>query len=505
MPHTPHPLHQEVHTALKHYDNLGRLETNALTSLYAIWPLPADHWHKSLAAPRRGIALRRFIDSALDQLAMRLPDEHALLVDKYRYKKANLTLQTDYNIARATLHNRLNDAVDAFAAEIATLDELATTTARQRLAAQTAFLPGYAPDTIVGLDALLDTFLAALRQRLSQPRTPILITGLGGIGKTTLLDTGLRLWLLQEAPSVAGVLYVRVATADRSQMKSSADILNAILIQLSVQLDTPLVDPATPSAGLSRLAAHLTTRENAGVYRYVIVLDDIETMMEHEVALRLAEAMSGTAIVILASRQNPEFPKIRSTVVRVQELNKRASAALVRAIRATADIPMPPFAPADVNRIVTTVGGHPLALGLVVAQVGLGRLTLDQVLIGLRETGVLAEQLYDHIYERSWSLLSDLAKKVLAWFTNFPTAGVTSEALQVLKTISDDGSTRMIERAIGELSILNLLQRTTRPREGLALHRLTYEFVEYKTARRTAEHEVVEEIPNPNDDFFFAE
>ena len=52
---------------------------------------------------------------------------------------------------------------------------------------------------------------------------------------------------------------------------------------------------------------------------------------------------------------------------------------------------------------------------------------LDEVLseayAGLREAGGLAGQLlYDHIYERSWALLSDFARQVLRWFTNFPTS-----------------------------------------------------------------------------------
>lgn len=506
MSTTSHPLHHAVHMALKHYDNVVQLEHNALTSLYALWPLPAEHWDQSLAAPRRGIALRRLLDDALTQLAIRRPADYALLVDKYRHKKANSLLQSEYTIAKATLHHRLSDAVDALAAEIAILDEAAATRTKQRLAAQTAFLPGYAPETIVGLDALLDTLLAALRQRVHHPRTPILITGLGGIGKTTLLDAGLRLWLLQEAPTVAGVLYVRVATGDRLPAQTPLTILNPVLVQLAVQLEAepPFVDPAAPESGLARLAAYLAARRHAGTHRYIIVLDDIETMAEHEAALRFAQAISDNAIVLLASRQNPDFPMVRSTVVRVQELNKRASATLVRAVRAHINPDVPPLAPQEVKQIVATVGGHPLALGLVVAQVGLGRLTLAEVLAGLREDGSLSSHLYEHIYERAWALLSELARKVLGWFTNFPTAGVTAEAVRTLIALSnDDSSKRMIERAIGELSVLNLLQRTLYPREGFALHRLTYEFVEYKTARRLFVPPMISELPN-DDDFFFA-
>ncbi len=500
------PMRQAVHTALRQYDNLARLERNSLTSLSALWPLPADHWHESLSAPRKGIALRRLLTDVLNAMPPRLATERTLLVEKYIHKIPNGTLQHQYGISRAEFHRRLNAALDALAAELAMRDAAAVSTP-QRLAVQTAFLPGYAPDMIVGLDDLLDTFVHALRQRLSQPRTPILITGLGGIGKTTLLDSGLRLWLMQEAPPVAGVLYGRVAGGDARFERRPAEILNSILQQLSVQLGKALVDPLSAAGGLTRLAAHLATRQNEGDPRYVIVLDDIESRAEHEAGLEFAKALSGNAIVVLASRQEPELTAVRGTVVRVQELNKRAAATLVRGIRATTNPPLPPFTPVEVKQIVHTVGGHPLALGLVVAQAGLGRLTLAEVLDGLREAGGLAGQLlYDHIYERSWALLSDFARQVLRWFTNFPTSGVTAQGLDALATAAGDtASTRQVERAVGELLTLNLLQRTTPPRAGFALHRLTYQFVEYKAARRPLTGAAIDGQDDEDDDIFFAD
>lgn len=503
----PHPLRKAVHTALRQYDNLTLLERNALTSLYALWPLPADHWHQSLSAPRKGIALRRLLDNALAQLAERLPADHAFLVEKYIHKTSNLDLQQTQILSKANLQRRRNDALDALATEIAVLDTIATENARRRLTTQTVFLPGYAPDTIVGLDTLLDTFLGYLRQRLRQPRTPILITGLGGIGKTTLVDTGLRLWFLQEAPPIAGVLYVRVATGDLQRTGVSSEILTTILVQLGVQLNTPLVDPLAPTAGLTRLTALLAARYQSSGQRYVIVLDDIESAGEHAIGVQIAQAVSGMALVVLASRHAPELPTVRGAVVRVQELSKAASARLVRVVRATADPPLPPLTPDETKQIVKTVGGHPLALGLVVAQVGLGRLTLDDVLEGLVGAGGLAERLYDHIYERSWALLSSFAQKVLEWFTNFPTSGVTLEGLEALKIrAGDTATTRMIEQAMGELLTLNLLQRTTQPHVGFALHRLTYQFVEYKTARRGSGYDLPDAPSDDDDDtIFFAD
>jgi hypothetical protein len=497
----PHPLRQAVHTALKQYDDVALLERNTLTTLYALWPLPADHWHDSLAAPRRGIALRRLIDRALERLAARLPAEHALLVEKYLHKIPTSTLKNTYTMSKAEVYRDLNAAMDALATEIAMLDAGAAPLVQQRLATQTAFLPGFATDTIVGLDALLDTFLGHLRQRLRQNRTPILITGLGGIGKTTLIDTGLRLWLQQESPAVAGCLYVRVANGDRSRTRTPEESLNAILLQLSVQLDKPLLDPNTPGMGLARLVSHLAAQQREGEERFIIILDDIESEAEHEAGVQFAQAVGGVAIVILASRQNPEHPTMRGSVVEVRELDKRASAKLVRTLRTTTDPDLAPLSAPEVRRIVTTVGGHPLALRLVVAQVGRGRLTLNQVLAGLRRTETFTKQLYDHIYERSWALLSPLACQVLAWFTNYPTAGVTREALNSLKTMVGEGASwRTVERAVGELMVLNLLQRTTRPQEGFALHRLTYEFVEYKTNRRPLAYDDVEISLDHRDD-----
>ena len=110
---SPHPLREEVRAALVQ-ENVLALEQSPLTSLHALWPLPAPNWHESLAAPRHGMALRGLIERAMAQLAHTQPEEHALLVGTYfTFPKLTIKEMSDrLSISKAHYYRELPDALD---------------------------------------------------------------------------------------------------------------------------------------------------------------------------------------------------------------------------------------------------------------------------------------------------------------------------------------------------------------------------------------------------------
>jgi hypothetical protein len=64
------------------------------------------------------------------------------------------------------------------------------------------------------------------------------------------------------------------------------------------------------------------------------------------------------------------------------------------------------------TNIYTTIGGLPLAIRLVTAQIG--RLSLAAILDGLHQArDQMPETMYVYIYRRTWQLLSDSARHLL--------------------------------------------------------------------------------------------
>lgn len=130
------------------------------------------------------------------------------------------------------------------------------------------------------------------------------------------------------------------------------------------------------------------------------------------------------------------------------------------------------------GRIYQKVGGNPLALKLVVAQ--MGKLPVDLVLAGFDAISRTTQELFDHIYETSWRLLSWSAQQALLGMFVLPPSGATWEGIRM--AVAADGSApddAVLERVVEELASLNLIQvgHSSSHPPIYSLHRLTYSFL----------------------------
>jgi hypothetical protein len=129
------------------------------------------------------------------------------------------------------------------------------------------------------------------------------------------------------------------------------------------------------------------------------------------------------------------------------------------------------------SQIYQQVGGHPLALKLVVRQAS--RMPIMSVLSALHQESPLAEELYSQVYTPSWLLLSDLSRHALSRLVRLPIEGASWEQLHSITSICNDAA---LSRVVNELTSLNLLQVSISATQEYTyfLHRLTYRFLEYQ-------------------------
>jgi hypothetical protein len=206
---------------------------------------------------------------------------------------------------------------------------------------------------------------------------------------------------------------------------------------------------------------------------HLVVVDNLETMADYRALAPRLHPLAGPSRFLLTSRYSlREYPFIYA--IPVPLLSRGDSLMLLRyelgrGGRQNAD------APAEaLDAVYQVVGGQPLALKLIAAQ--LGRLPLVQVVDDLRSArGQAAQALYSFIYRRTWTLLDEAARQLLM---NMLLTSPSGEDIEWLRLTSGLAAERL-EGAIEQLSDLSLLQ-VTGPLEHpfYRLHRLTVTFLQ---------------------------
>jgi len=310
------------------------------------------------------------------------------------------------------------------------------------------FLPNKSYRTLVGREPLVSEALAALQDR--QGRWIVTIDGMGGIGKTALarevVAQALKLQLFERAVWVSAAAdsdlgsftAPRAGTAEQHHTMLTLDgVFNTIALQLGLPGLTQLSE--TEKAWRIQL---LLRRQ-----RLLVVLDNLETAAQPQALLvdRLY-TMLNPSKALCTSRQ-----RFLGNVyaIHLDGLREPAATQFIREEAQERRLFSLATAPDEVmTQISITTGGSPLALKLVVGQ--LGYLPLQTVLTHLREARSVSSvipntqetQLYHAIYAPSWHLLSVTGQQLLIAMSLFaPGVGVS---LSVMTTVSGLRETEVI-------------------------------------------------------------
>lgn len=313
-----------------------------------------------------------------------------------------------------------------------------------------------------------DEAQSQLRTQVLSPDEPwlIAITGIGGIGKTSLADRVTRQTLA--AFRFPRVFWLRMETGGMGVRGSPKLTVEKLMFDLSERLSLGVAERLSPAARENRIRSQLKECPT------LVIVDNLEDAADVDELLPRLRYLAEPSKFILTTRSRPDG---QTAVYNLSlgELSLADAEALVRhQARCIGLASLAAASSADIERIYAAAGGNPLALKLVVGLVD--RFSLVDVLRDLAH-GQISEtdRMYRRIYERAWAALSSDAQALLQ---AMPLVGrSTGGDLAQLQAISNLPA-EVVLPAVDELVRRNLLEsRGTIWERRYGIHRLTETFL----------------------------
>lgn len=336
---------------------------------------------------------------------------------------------------------------------------------RQQTSHRQRHLPPATHHHLFGVKSLL----AQIRQwAMDEAAFPMLsLEGIGGIGKTTAARAAAQ--ELAAQANWADIFWVSAQQQDLDlQHGRVRPLANA------PTLTTDIVNRLADQMGYAHLAG-LSTAEKLQKLRpacqsnpYLIIIDNLETLADlDDLVPHLTPLAQPTRFLLTSRHALSHYGFVQA--VPVPNLLYEDSYALVQSelARRPRDFQL---APAAMKRIYDLVGGLPLALKLLAAQ--LGKLPLEELLHQLVHSSRM--EMYSFIYRRSWASLSEEARQLLVSLHDVSADGADLAWIEFMADLSPDA----FAPALAQLIDYSLLETDGNVHQPLyRLHRLTTTFL----------------------------
>ncbi len=459
----PADLDQRVHQALTEWYSAAP-DPGPLAGLAVVQQAQASGGWAARRAANHVLtaALRRLEDSA--------PVDADLLRRRFVEEQTVFAAARALDMADSTFYKRQRQAIANLAS---VLGDMETAARSQRSAAAALRLPWIDHGRLFGIEALL----RQIRDLLTAAEPPawiLMLTGLGGQGKTTvarsaleqIVQGGAEAWDVgwvsaqQQSFHPSGVirpLHAPALTAD--------DLLLALAAQL-LPADAR-VAPFTSQRALAALQAHLRLTP------HLVVIDNLETLVDVEALLPTLRRLANPSRFLLTSRK--ALPGEHDVYhLPVPELEEPDALALLRFEAGTRNMQaISQAGDADLRPIYETVGGNPLALKLIIGQLYV--LPLPQVVDNLRQArGQKISDLYRYVYWQAWNQLDADAQDVLLGMPVFAQDGADLASIERISEVKGGRLGQALER-LAHLSLINVAGDLWTRR--YSIHRLTETFL----------------------------
>lgn len=387
-------------------------------------------------------------------------------------------IATALNMAEGTVYNKQSEAITRLAEILYTLEE------RERHDYQCALAARLQPPSNTNLVGIAER-LTQLVDLLCTPDAPwiIALAGLGGIGKTTLADAVARAaigrdffddigWVTAKQQLFSAHAGLQAPGQTTGQPALSAETLIRTLVSQLL--------PETTGAGAMTLAQLQTLLCSRLSQRpHLIIIDNLETLTDVATLLATLRDLANPTKFLLTSRVSL-FSEPDIYHYPVPELTGALTLHLVRQEARLRNLPdLLTASDADLQPIVETVGGNPLAIRLVVGQTHVH--ALEVILGNLRAArGQTAEQFYSYIYRQGWDALDETARRVLLVMPLVSSLGGTLEHVSKVSQL-DTGA---VADALSHLVRLNLVEsRGDLKSRRYTIHNLTATFLHEQVIR----------------------
>lgn len=450
-------LQTAVLEALQSWSNLNGNETNLLTDLLLV--RQARQIIGSDMPPAQRLATNQVLFEAIEALKKQDQTSAQILSQRFIDNETILMVAHRHGLSEDQVKRRQRLAIRSLAQIIEEQEEKLRREHAESLLRQ---LPPAGYDQLFGMQPAK----AELVQKVSQPDAPwiVSVVGLGGIGKTSLVDTAVRQMIEQHA--FDDVLWVRdEPDADPDHAPE------ATWSRLVAKLTEHFCPDAQENIPLQQQAAQL--RHTLRHRQALIVIDNLERNSDVAYLSEQLLAFVNPSKFLLTSRVRlpasgsvfslflPELPMADC----LQLIRHQAVASGLEELATAGDEVL--------QQILKVTGGNPLAIKLVVGLATV--LPLPEILVDLVEAKSLEiEQMYRNIYWAAWRMLSENAQLLLEMMPMAAGVGAKPEQLMAVSGLEKG----QLWPAITELVNRSLLEvRGTIWERRYGIHQLTDSFL----------------------------
>jgi hypothetical protein len=452
-------LNTAVHAALNAWNQIEGTAQDRLEQLLLVQERRAA-MTEDLPVTLR-LATNDVLHTCLEELALHDQTSANILTWRYLDGETVQAVANRVHLGRDQFMRRQRRAISALT-QIILDKELATRAARAREIESLLVPPSY--DQLFGVNDALQKLAALLLS--PEPPWVVTLTGIGGIGKSSLANATVRqvirhfhydhiIWLsLDPQPA-------------EDQNLPAAPLSYADLMAQLAPLVSPHIGPQTPPQ-----QRDLALQQLLKAFPHLVIIDNLEVATDSQLLTHLHN-LANPSKFLLTSRVRP-FSQVGAFNFPIRELPAADAIDLMRHQAQT--IGQRQLAQADDALLATIyerVGGNPLAIKLIV---GLTHdLSLPQIIEELTQVHLQeVEQLYRHIYWQVWQSLSQAAKVLLEVMPLSSDTGIVQAQMQAVSGLAEG----QLVNAIHELSQRSLLEvRGTPSERRYTIHSLTRTFL----------------------------
>jgi len=298
-----------------------------------------------------------------------------------------------------------------------------------------------------------------------QMRGTVVIVGMGGIGKTSLVREVAERALGAGSEGLGFEVVVWVSDKDHPGTVN----LGLVLDEVTRALDHPGI------ASLPYREKRLEVEKLLRRIQVLLVVDNFETITDSALLEWLLHLPEPSKALITTREFRREFRS--SWPVDLHGLTEQEALALIaerlRVLRLEALAP----APTELLPLIEATGGNPKALELATGLLKYERRSLPEVVSALQAAST---GLFDDLFGRAWLLLGGLAHQVLLALTLFPT-DVSQNALETAAGVHSFDFEQAVER-LEDLSLVDVQRSSLSAPVRYSLHPLVRAFARQQMA-----------------------
>lgn len=298
---------------------------------------------------------------------------------------------------------------------------------------------------------------------LRQRSAVVLITSLGGMGKTCLAREVAAHCLSGDStlPSFEAVVWV----SDKERVGTTN--LSVVLDEIARTLDYPGFT-SLPFDDKRYEVDQLLRRQ-----RVLLVIDNFETITDSALLSWLLRLPEPSKALVTSREYAKEFRSSWPVDLRGMSTSE-ANEFMLHQLRFLRIEDMVTD-PAELEPLCEVTGGNPKAIMLALGYLKHSQRPLDEV---INEIYAGRGNLFDDLFARSWQLLDDAARRVLMAMTLFPVNG-SEQALSEVSAVQGFAFAKAAER-LGEISLMDMSRPNIRSTARYSLHPLVRAFARAK-------------------------